>query len=256
MIQLPAALACPADRCLRLVGGDVADLLQRIAATDVHDLADGGSRRALFCDDKGRLVDLPLLWREAQAHWLLASEGRGEALAHWIERWVIVEDVRIEWPAAPLWLRVGPTLREETLLRHQPADLHELTSEELAAAWLRAGVFRPRAPLDFALHPLELGLREYVSFRKGCFIGQEVIARMENYEKVRRGLAWLRGPAPAPAPGTALRAGNEVGHVLDTLREPDGSCLALVQAPLSFSQGAQIAGGSLDWVPTTPLNPA
>ena len=258
MTILPAQLECPAERVLRLSGRDVADLLQRIAASDLRELPEGASRRILFCDDKGRLVDLPLWRRDADAHWLLAAEDQGERLAAWIERWVISEDVRVERPGRPLWLRVGPSLADESLQQTPDATLPALSFEALRALWLRAGIFRPSAGLAAALHPLELGLRPYVSFRKGCYIGQEVVARMENYEKVRRALAWLRGPLPAPNVGARLEVQHEIGQVLDVLLESESQYLALVQAPLTWRQGAQIGTGLLTWVPETeaPLSPA
>ena len=35
-------------------------------------------------------------------------------------------------------------------------------------------------------NPLECGLKQYVSFTKGCYIGQEVIARLDTYDKISK----------------------------------------------------------------------
>jgi tRNA-modifying protein YgfZ len=40
--------------------------------------------------------------------------------------------------------------------------------------------------------PYDAGLKSDISFTKGCYIGQEVIARIDTYQKVRRGLAGIR----------------------------------------------------------------
>lgn len=55
--------------------------------------------------------------------------------------------------------------------------------------------------------PLETGLWEDVSFSKGCYIGQEIIARMESRGKLAKRLVRLRGPA-----GTVPPAGADILH--------------------------------------------
>ena len=47
------------------------------------------------------------------------------------------------------------------------------------------------AELGEEVNPLEAGLWEAVSFTKGCYVGQEVVARLNTYEKVKRYLAKL-----------------------------------------------------------------
>ena len=48
-------------------------------------------------------------------------------------------------------------------------------------------------------NPLEAGLKDAVSFTKGCYVGQEVIARLNTYDKVARSIVRL-DPMPALAP--------------------------------------------------------
>lgn len=45
--------------------------------------------------------------------------------------------------------------------------------------------------LTDAFNPYDVNLRHAISFTKGCYIGQEVIARLDTYQKVQRGLALL-----------------------------------------------------------------
>jgi folate-binding protein YgfZ len=56
----------------------------------------------------------------------------------------------------------------------------------------------PIAPneLNDEINPLEAGLTEYINFEKGCFIGQEVIARLKNYNKIPRELVGLKFSEP------------------------------------------------------------
>jgi len=67
-------------------------------------------------------------------------------------------------------------------------------------------------------NPLEAGLWDAVSFSKGCYVGQEVVARLRTYDKVSRSLcvvASTAGPSePFPAPGAELfRDGRGIGEL-------------------------------------------
>ncbi len=82
-------------------------------------------------------------------------------------------------------------------------------------ALVQQGVPRYGRELGEAYNPLEAGLIGAVDFAKGCYIGQEVIARLDTYRKVQRRLARLRfSPGAAAAEGAALEQdGRRVGQV-------------------------------------------
>lgn len=87
-----------------------------------------------------------------------------------------------------------------------PAAGHELTEEYI---------------------PLEAGLWDAVSFKKGCYIGQEIIARMESRNKVARTLIQMRVAELVPA-GTALHSDDRVvGSITSVAALPDGEAVAL-----------------------------
>lgn len=86
-----------------------------------------------------------------------------------------------------------------------------------AAAWEDERIRQGRPAADKELtevyNPLEVGLWEAVSFAKGCYIGQEIVARLDTYQKLKQQLWGLELSAPA-APGDALLVdGQEVGTV-------------------------------------------
>jgi folate-binding protein YgfZ len=96
------------------------------------------------------------------------------------------------------------------------------------------------AEIDGQANPLELGLVELVDFAKGCYIGQEVIARLHNYEKVQRGLRLVRldRPLEAGSPWPPIAAGERPagrarrGRVCTVVPAPDGhGWLATVLEP-------------------------
>lgn len=63
-----------------------------------------------------------------------------------------------------------------------------------------------------------------ISFDKGCYTGQEIIARVHYRGAVKRHMSVLPLAGPAPAPGTRIDA----GEVVDAAANPDGSSIALV----------------------------
>jgi folate-binding protein YgfZ len=72
-------------------------------------------------------------------------------------------------------------------------------------------------------NPLEAGLESAVSFTKGCYVGQEVVARLRTYDKVSRTLRGVVGAPGSPAPeagATLFEAGSEVGTVTSALIPP------------------------------------
>jgi len=80
------------------------------------------------------------------------------------------------------------------------------------------GVPRFGRELTDERNPLEAGLDAGVSFTKGCYIGQEVVARLDSRQKVSRHLVglWLE-PGPAPADGSPVEAPDRPGLALGTL---------------------------------------
>ncbi|MFQ5627202.1 MAG: YgfZ/GcvT domain-containing protein [bacterium] len=63
------------------------------------------------------------------------------------------------------------------------------------------------------VNPYEAGLKDYVSYTKGCYIGQEVIARLDTYDKVKYEYARLSvsGPSLQNLPAAILADQKEVG---------------------------------------------
>ncbi len=75
--------------------------------------------------------------------------------------------------------------------------------------------------------PLEIGLWDEVSFSKGCYTGQEIIARMESRGKLAKTLVRLHLTAAADAGQELLHAGKRAGRLTSSVTTPDGEHLAL-----------------------------
>jgi tRNA-modifying protein YgfZ len=117
---------------------------------------------------------------------------------------------------------------------------------EAAAEVVRVEAGRPRYGLDLddSVIPQEAGLNERaVSFTKGCYVGQETVARLFYRGKPNRHLRGLRLSEPA-ATGDALRLGErEVGRVGSSVVSPAHGPIALAIVRREASPGDTVAVG-------------
>ncbi len=71
--------------------------------------------------------------------------------------------------------------------------------------------------------PLEVGLWDEVSFTKGCYTGQEIIARMESRHQLARVLVRLQLKTPVDAPTKLYLDDKAVGTLTSSAQTPDGT---------------------------------
>lgn len=99
-----------------------------------------------------------------------------------------------------------------------------------AAETLRIEDGEPRFGVDYGedAFPQETGDEAAISFTKGCYLGQEVIARIRYRGGVQRGPRGLRFPGAPPAPGAPLLVdGREVGRVTSVATSPRFGAIGL-----------------------------
>ncbi len=78
-----------------------------------------------------------------------------------------------------------------------------------------------------------------ISFTKGCYLGQEVMARLKSMGQVRRHLRVVRGPGAAPKPGTPLyQAGKKAGETRSVALTADGYIAMAMLTRLGFNENA------------------
>ena len=98
--------------------------------------------------------------------------------------------------------------------------------EAMEALRVENGLPRWGTELGDAYNPLEAGLTESVSWTKGCYIGQEIVARLWTYHKVQRylvGLAFRGAGEARPAPGASLRVGDARAGALTSVAFSPGA---------------------------------
>jgi folate-binding protein YgfZ len=139
------------------------------------------------------------------------------------------------------WTIVVPADRAAevwTALRHvdglSPAG--SLTYNALRIRAGRPAMGRELSP-DYI--PLEVGLWDEVSFRKGCYTGQEIIARMESRQKLAKVMVRLRLSAPINAPAEIAREGRTVGTLTSSVTSPDGEVFGIGVVKPALAQAGE-----------------
>ena len=105
-----------------------------------------------------------------------------------------------------------------------PGWVATATAADLGRERIRSGI--PAVPLDLGPGdlPNEGGLEDVaISYTKGCFTGQEVMARLKNLGQVRRRLMVFRGPGEPPAARAPLfQRGRRIGEARSGVRDGEG----------------------------------
>ena len=142
----------------------------------------------------------------------------------------------------------------ETLVAEGAVPIGEQTFDLLR---IKEGVPRYGSEMSEELNPWEANLQEYINFEKGCYIGQEVILRLNTYKKVRRRLMSLAFPkGAAVSAGDRLYQGEqEAGVVTSVARRPtsgDLIGLGLVKRDFAVAEMLLRAGDATATVSELP----
>ena len=140
------------------------------------------------------------------------------------------EAVRLDWPGLPRIDVICPaTAAPAVWSALRDAGAQPAGDNAFHTARIVHGVPFPGTELSDRVNPLEAGLGRFISFTKGCYIGQEVIARLDSYDKLQRRLVRLEAEGGELRPGDALTAvSKKAGEVTSVAPVAvDGARLAL-----------------------------
>jgi folate-binding protein YgfZ len=263
-------------------GPEAADFLQGQVTNDVEALEPGTGCYAALLTAKGKMLADMRILRGADWFWLDTELDALPAVAKMIRTYSIGRDVRPEnvtdsrailslvGPAADAALDVVPPLEEHAHVEGEhglyvrtdlgvdvfcdAADAEgvraalgvEPVSEDVVEC-LRVESGRPRYGIDLTdeVIPQEAGLNERaVSFTKGCYVGQETVARLHYKGKPNRHLRGLRLDRPA-ATGEEVRLGERVvGRVGSTAVSPEHGPIALALIRREAEVGQRVEVGA------------
>jgi folate-binding protein YgfZ len=275
---------------LRAGGPDAATFLQGQFSNDLRGIRPGGAVYGLWLDRKGHVLgDSHVILGGAGEFWIASITTPAEGISRHLGDHVVADDVEIAdetgaWRGVSLmgegtgaWLAGSQRPGHVFAGRRTPGENWEwlMPESEAAAAEealsgaravqageierLRIEAAIPSVPADIGPCdlPNEGGLEEQaVSYSKGCYLGQEVMARIRSMGRVRRRLVRVRGAgAPPCLPAGLWRGERREGEIRSLAASAGGYVgLALVSSTcaaaggrLSLSPGAapgvEVAGG-------------
>ena len=234
---------------VRVAGPDARDYLQRMVSNDVEALAVGDACPALLLTAKARVIAPLVVWRRGEEDFLLLTEPElGDAVRALLTRMRLrarceieaeeLESVLLFGPGAAGLATDFPGAREALDTALEPT----LGREELEARRVAAGIPRWGRELDERVLPAEAGLEAtHISFTKGCYPGQEPVARLHYRGHPNRSLRVLQLDEVPEYDAELLHEGKVVGRVTSAVRRDDGSVLALAYVRVEVPDGAALA---------------
>jgi len=233
--------------CLEITGEDAESFLQGQLSNDVRHLPAGGGHLTTYNDPQGRVIALLRLFRtEAGFIACLPATLAGSVAArlgmfvmrarvsiqpttHW--RLIGVQgDAPVPAPDAPLLRLPSPTSLSNYLTGRESGSGGG-TAQEWATLETRCGVpeVSPQTSGHFVAQMLRLDRLGALAFDKGCYVGQEIIARAHHLGRVKRHIRLYRVPGSEVSSGdTVVRSDEKVGEVARVAKDAGGRILLAV----------------------------
>ncbi len=199
----------------KLTGSDSISFLDRISTNKIEIFDQKTSSKTILTDNKGSIIDI-LNYKVLDNNNIIFSlESNNPQTIDYLKKLIIVEDVEIfeDNPIKKITIYSRKEIiaeknlfsfsfynidKLEDMIRYEiyfkgNFNITNLSLEEFEkiseTTKKRIDIQNNLFEFDTKLkkiNPLETGLIDYISFNKGCYVGQEVIARLHNYKKISR----------------------------------------------------------------------
>jgi tRNA-modifying protein YgfZ len=255
-------------------GEDRIAFLQGQLTQDVRGLSPGESRFAAGLSPKGKLLYFGRLLAEPGRLLLLVPAAAAPSVAAHLGKYAAFQKAAVRdataayvrialygpaaaaaavpegaWRLPPEWEHSGEIVAPSTLRSGILDGLGAAGSREVSeptAEILRVEAGRPRLLQDATEANLaeEIGLEAAISDSKGCYVGQEIVARMRTYGRVNRRLAGFRFPGETITAGTVFpdpaRPALELARVTSSVVSPRFGPIGLGLAFRDVAEGAAL----------------
>lgn len=233
-------------------GRDAAAFLQSQLTLDVESVPEDRLRPCAWCRPDGRADAVMLIGRSAGQWWLILPADIAAPVAKRMSMFSIGRQVELDAGRAAVAGEGAGTMVLDYDAGRAVSIVEPDAARPLPRDWVRRDIARG-VPWLFAdtrgeFLPQMLGLEALrgLSYGKGCYPGQEVIARVHYRGRVTRRTACFRlRDVPPPAPGAAADVDGDSGTVLYATEDADAGVIGLVVVPAAATAtGAVEVGGS------------
>ncbi|HEX2147503.1 MAG TPA: folate-binding protein YgfZ [Pseudorhizobium sp.] len=224
----------PDRRFIRVSGSGAEDFLQNLITTDLVSLEPGKACPGALLTPQGKILFDFMIWRDNDGFILEMDMGQQDGLLRRLTMYKLrapVDLVALEEEG--LTVAWGDEARSEgvmdsrfakagiSLVRMMTLSVPEAPTGDYESLRVTAGVAVSGA--DFALqdafpHDVLMDLNDGLSFRKGCYVGQEVVSRMQHRGTARRRVVQISSDVPLPPSGTEITADGKPVGALGTVR--------------------------------------
>lgn len=263
---------------LELKGMDAAPFLQRLVTNSVLDIPAGESRYAALLTPQGKLLfDFFVVPLNEEAGYLIdclkeqASELMKRLTLHKMRANITIADKSEDFGVAAVFGGDGPDGIEGIRYRDMRTPgmglrviakrdalrrIAKVGEADYEAHRIGEGV--PKGGADFAygetfVHEANLDLLNGVDFKKGCYVGQEVVARVEFRKSARKRIVKVRFDGEAPAHDMQIMAGEVVlGQVGSTAGSEGLAMVRLDRLEQAQASGIELKAGEVPVAITAP----
>jgi folate-binding protein YgfZ len=272
------AALLPDRGVVKVAGGDAAKFLNGLLTADIGKAAPGEARFAALLTPQGKIIVDCIVARAAVADgggfFLDCPRALATALVERLNFYklrakVIAEDLSETLGVLAVWHGSGatdyglcyadPRLPELGSRCMLPPHLAEKAAADLGAELADAARYEahrialgvPRGGLDFIYgdafpHETDMDQLNGVDFDKGCFVGQEVVSRVEHRNSARSRVVPVAFDGPAPAAGVAVTAGERNLGMMGSAAAGRGlASLRLDRVEEALASGAPLTAGGI-----------
>lgn len=230
-------------------GSDALKFLNDIISQELGDMASGDARRSFLLEPQGKLQFLLWVIAEDDRIGLITDPGRGDDLETALNRYRIRVDVDVEPEQDEVWVVVGewegydiswPVVERHLVIGPKP-EIKEGSATEYDRLRIHAGEPRWGVDIDEGTIPHASGLvPASVNLTKGCFLGQELVARIDSRGgNTPKNLLLLETDGEISVGDAVVAEDKDVGTVTSAT---EGAGLAMLKRSVSPGDGVEVNG--------------
>ncbi|MDL2399983.1 YgfZ/GcvT domain-containing protein [Rhizobium mayense] len=247
------------DRCfLRVTGAEAEPFLHNLITTDLASLGADEARPGALLTPQGKILFDFMIWRDGPGFVLETDTAQKDGLLKRLTMYrlrapvdfsaIEIEGVTVAWGENAAESRKDSRFAKAGIILTRTPGQHGDDAETLYQT-LRIANGIAVSGLDFALqdafpHDVLMDLNGGLGFRKGCYVGQEVVSRMQHRGTARRRVVVVTGSAGLPATGTEVSVGGKPIGALGSTEGAKGLAIVRIdRAGEAITAGTPILAG-------------